>query len=75
MDASDKIGAKRVVDGTVARDPVHGFEAGRLYGYLEMAFAALLKPRVAPMALAVVDDLQLGRLESGLKPCPNFLCN
>jgi len=58
----------------VPRNPAKPLECITFNPYVKVALAAILIPRVAPMRLAVIHNLQHPRRKGPLQRLFNFLC-
>lgn len=63
---------ERDIDRALARQPVHPRKARRHYLDREMAFAARVVPRMAPVQLAVVTNVEIGWIECFVQTSGDF---
>jgi hypothetical protein len=59
VDAGDQIGAESCMDGAMALDAAHGRKGGSAQNDVEMGFASAIIARVACVAVAIVDHLDV----------------
>lgn len=75
MNPRDQIGAKGGMDRPMALHAVHRAECGVTNCHTEMRLPGAIITRMACVAVAVIDHIQLLGAESSVQLRINFLCN
>ncbi|SNR26711.1 hypothetical protein SAMN06265370_101276 [Puniceibacterium sediminis] len=73
VDAAHEVGAEGAVDGAVVTDTRLTLKSRAADHHMKMAFAALLKPRMAPVAFAVIAHNQFTWIECFAQTRLDFL--